>query len=129
MGRAGNKDDARFCYTAKELRMLKLANVEVLAVSKEKDLSRIHRAICDSNIFESECVIDSDSLEIHKGMKFNSLQELQFFWQIMQCVTISHLMWFIRTREYATTCYASRVVSGVFGLELLGAWVSGGSPM
>lgn len=129
MGRAGNKDDARFCYTAKELRMLKLAHVEVLEVLKEKDLSKIHRAICDSNIFECECVIDSDSLEIHNGMKFNSLQELQFFWQIMQCVTISHLMWFIRTREYATTCYASRVVSGVFGLKLLGAWVSGGSPM
>ena len=29
--------------------------------------------------FESECVIDSDCPEIQKGMKFNSLPELQFF--------------------------------------------------
>ena len=56
--------------------MLKLAHVEVPAVSNAKDLSRIHRANCDSYIFESESVIDSDSLEIRKGMKFNSLSEL-----------------------------------------------------
>ena len=47
--------------------MMKLAHVEVPAVSNDKDLSRIHRAI------------DSDSPEIRKGMKFNSLPELQFF--------------------------------------------------
>jgi len=29
--------------------------------------------------FESESVVDSDSPEIRKGMKFNSLPELQFF--------------------------------------------------
>ena len=72
-------DDQRFIYTAEELRMLKLAHVEVPAVSNAKDLSRIDRAICDSTIFESECVIDSDCPEIRKGMKFNSLPELQFF--------------------------------------------------
>ena len=59
--------------------MMKLAHVEVPAVSNDKDLSRIHRAICDSYVFESESVIDSDSPEIRKGMKFNSLPELQFF--------------------------------------------------
>ena len=72
-------DDPRFIYTAEELCMLKLAHVEVPAVSNAKDLSRIDRAICDSTIFESECVIDSDCPEIRKGMKFNSLPELQFF--------------------------------------------------
>ena len=56
--------------------MMKLAHVEVPTVSNAKDLSRIHRVICDSYIFESESVIDSDSLEIRKGMKFNSLPEL-----------------------------------------------------
>ena len=76
MGRAVNNGDARFSYTTEELRMLKLAHVEVPAVSNSKDLSRIHRAICDSYIFESESVIDSDSLEIRKGMKFNPLPEL-----------------------------------------------------
>ena len=79
MGQAISNADERFSYTAEELRMLKLAHVEVLTVSNAKDLSRIHRAICDSNIFESECVIDSDSPEIRKGMKFNSLPELPFF--------------------------------------------------
>ena len=79
MGRAVNNAEARFSYTAEELRMMKLAHVEVPAVSNAKDLSRIHRAICDSFIFESESVIDSDSPEIRKGMKFNSLPELQFF--------------------------------------------------
>ena len=76
MGTAVNNDDQRFSYTAEELRMLKLAHVEVPAVSNAKDLSRIDRAICDSTIFESECVIDSDCPEIRKGMKFNSLPEL-----------------------------------------------------
>ena len=56
--------------------MLKLAHVEVPAVSNAKDLSRIYRAICVSYIFESESIIDSDSPEIRKGMKFNSLSEL-----------------------------------------------------
>ena len=56
--------------------MMKLAHIEVPVVSNANDLSRIHRAICDSYIFESESVIDSDSLEIRKGMKFNSLPEL-----------------------------------------------------
>ena len=56
--------------------MMKLVHVEVPAVSNAKDLSRIHRAICDSYIFESESVIDSDSLQIRKGMEFNSLPEL-----------------------------------------------------
>ena len=79
MGQAVNNAEARFSYTAEELRMMKLAHVEVPAVSNAKDLSRIHRAICDSYIFESESVIDSDSPEIRKGMKFNSLPELQFF--------------------------------------------------
>ena len=79
MGTTVNNDDQRFNYTAEELRMLKLAHVEFSAVSNAKDLSRIDRAICDSTIFESECVIDSDSPEIRKGMKFNSLPELQFF--------------------------------------------------
>ena len=79
MGTADNNDDQRFSYIAEELRMLKLAHVEVPAVSNAKDLSRIDRAICDSTIFESECVIDSDCPEIRKGMKFNSLPELQFF--------------------------------------------------
>ena len=79
MGRAVNTGDARFSYTAEELRMMKLAHVEVPSVSNAKDLSRIHRAICDSYIFESESVIDSDSPKIRKGMKFNSLLELQFF--------------------------------------------------
>ena len=78
MGRIVNNDDQRFSYTAEELRVLKLAHIEVPAVSNARDLSRIDRAICDSTIFKSECVIDSDSLEIRKGMKFNSL-ELQFF--------------------------------------------------
>ena len=59
--------------------MMKLAHVEIPTVSNAKDLSRIHRAICDSYIFESESVIDNDSPEIRKGMKFNSLPELQFF--------------------------------------------------
>ena len=59
--------------------MMKLAHVEVPAVSNAKDLSRIHRAICDSYIFENESVIDRDRPEIRKGMKFNSLLELQFF--------------------------------------------------
>ena len=76
MGRAVNNAEARFSYTAEELRMMKLAHVEVPTVSNAKDLSRIHRVICDSYIFESESVIDSDSLEIRKGMKFNSLPEL-----------------------------------------------------
>jgi len=76
MGRAVNNADERFSYTAEKLRMLKLAHVEVPAVSNAKDLSRIHRAICDSYIFESESVIDSDSPKIRKGMKFNSLPEL-----------------------------------------------------
>jgi len=58
---------------------LKLAHVKVPAVSNAKDLSRIDRAICDSTIFESECAIDSDCPKIRKGMKFNSLPELQFF--------------------------------------------------
>jgi len=79
MGTAVNNADQRFSYTAEELHMLKLAHVEVPAVSNAKDLSRIDRAICDSTIFESECVIDSDCPEIRKGMKFNSLPELQFF--------------------------------------------------
>jgi len=72
MGRAISNADERFSYTAEELHMLKLAHVEVPTVSNAKDL----RAICDSNIFECECVIDSDSPEIRKGMKFNSLPEL-----------------------------------------------------
>ena len=59
--------------------MLKLAHVEFSAVSNAKDLSRIDRAICDSTIFESVYVIDSDSPEIRKDMKFSSLSELQFF--------------------------------------------------
>ena len=79
MGRAVNNAEARFSYTAEELRMMKLAHVEVPSVSNAKDLSRIHRAICDSYIFESESVIDSDSPAIRKGMKFNSFPELQFF--------------------------------------------------
>ena len=79
MSRAVNNAEARFSYTAEELRMMKLAHVEVPAVSNDKDLSRIHRVICDSYVFESESVIDSDSPEIRKGMKFNSLPELQFF--------------------------------------------------
>ena len=48
MGTAVNNDDQRFSYTAEELRMLKLAHVEVPAVSNAKDLSRIDRAICDN---------------------------------------------------------------------------------
>ena len=79
MGRAVNNANERFSYTTEELRMLKLDHVEVPAVSNAKDLSRIDRAICDSYIFENESVIDSDSPEIRKGMKFNSLLELQFF--------------------------------------------------
>ena len=77
MGTVVNNDGQRFSYTAEELHMLKLAHVEDPAVSNAKDLSRIDRAISDSTIFESECVIDSDSPEIRKGMKFNSLPELQ----------------------------------------------------
>jgi len=51
MGRAINNGDARFSYIAEELRMLKLAHIEVPAVSNAKDLSRFHKAICDSYIF------------------------------------------------------------------------------
>jgi hypothetical protein len=79
MGTAVNNDDHRFSYTAEESRMLKLAHVEVPAVSNAEDLSRIDRGICDSTIFKSECVIDSDNPEIRKDMKFNFLPELQFF--------------------------------------------------
>jgi hypothetical protein len=54
-------------------------HVEISTVSNAKDLSMIHRAICDSNFFKSESVIDSESPQISKGLKFNSLEELQFF--------------------------------------------------
>ncbi|RLM79984.1 hypothetical protein C2845_PM12G12390 [Panicum miliaceum] len=47
----GNRDDGRFSYTAEELRLLKQAHIEISTVSNAKDLSMIHRAICDSNFF------------------------------------------------------------------------------
>ncbi|RLN23138.1 hypothetical protein C2845_PM07G06840 [Panicum miliaceum] len=57
----GNHEDGRFSYAAEEIRMLKQAHVHIPTVSNAKDLSMIHRAICDSNLFENEFVIDSEN--------------------------------------------------------------------
>ncbi|RLN05101.1 hypothetical protein C2845_PM13G10180 [Panicum miliaceum] len=79
MSHSGNHEDGRFSYTTEEIRMLKQAHVTIPTVSNAKDLSIIHRAICDSNLFENESVIDVENPQIRKGTKFNYLEELQFF--------------------------------------------------
>ena len=128
MGRAVNNAEARFSYTAEELRMMKLAHVEVPAVSNDKDLSRIHRAICDSYVFESESVIDSDSPEIRKGMKFNSLPELQF---LLADYAVRHHRPFNVVHSGKSVRYDVLCKQGcLWGVwaGLLGARVSGKSP-
>ena len=104
MGRIVNNDDQRFSYTAEELRVLKLAHVE------------------------SECVIDSDSIEIRRGMKFNSL-ELQFF---LADYAVRHHRPFNVVHSDKRVCYDVLCKQGclwVFGYILLEALVSGRSPM
>uniref|UniRef100_K4AIL3 SWIM-type domain-containing protein n=1 Tax=Setaria italica TaxID=4555 RepID=K4AIL3_SETIT len=52
-----------FCYSHKELRLLKECHVELPSVPNDKDISMVHKAICESTM----------------GMKFNRLEELKFF--------------------------------------------------
>ncbi|RLN03246.1 hypothetical protein C2845_PM13G10090 [Panicum miliaceum] len=81
MPSSGNHEDGRFSYTAEEIRMLKQAHITIPTVSNAKDLSLIHRAICDSNLFENESVIDVENPHIRKGTKL-PLKSCSFSWLI-----------------------------------------------
>uniref|UniRef100_K3YEK8 Uncharacterized protein n=1 Tax=Setaria italica TaxID=4555 RepID=K3YEK8_SETIT len=55
--------DECFSYTQNELQLLKEHDVELPPVPNDKDISMVHKAICESSM----------------AMKFNSLEELKFF--------------------------------------------------
>uniref|UniRef100_K3ZDC5 Transposase MuDR plant domain-containing protein n=3 Tax=Setaria italica TaxID=4555 RepID=K3ZDC5_SETIT len=71
--------DDCFSYTQCELRMLKERDVELPSVPNDKDISMVHKAICESSMVNAEGTSIGESPVIKKGMKFNSLEELKFF--------------------------------------------------
>lgn len=71
--------DECFSYTQNELRLLKEHDAELPSVSNDKDISTVHKAICESSTVNSKGIPFSESPVIKKGMKFKSLEELKFF--------------------------------------------------
>jgi len=71
--------DECFDYTPNELQLLKEYHVELPSVSNAKDISMVHKAICESTMVNLEGIPYSENPVIKKGMKFNSLEELKFF--------------------------------------------------
>uniref|UniRef100_K3Y1J3 MULE transposase domain-containing protein n=1 Tax=Setaria italica TaxID=4555 RepID=K3Y1J3_SETIT len=68
-----------FSYTRNELRLLKERDVEPPSVPNDKDISMVHKAICESSMVNAEGTSVGESPVIKKGIKFNSLEELKFF--------------------------------------------------
>uniref|UniRef100_K3YC73 MULE transposase domain-containing protein n=1 Tax=Setaria italica TaxID=4555 RepID=K3YC73_SETIT len=54
--------DECFSYTQNELRLLKECDVELPSVPNDKDISMIHKAICESSMVNSEGIPFSESL-------------------------------------------------------------------
>ena len=61
------------------MRLLKQANVHLPSVPNGKDISRADKAVCNSAFISWEGQNESEDPQIHKGMIFDTLQELQFF--------------------------------------------------
>jgi hypothetical protein len=58
--------------------LLKQVDVHLPLVPNAKDISRAHKAICSFAFISWEGQNESDHLQIHKGMIFDNLPELQF---------------------------------------------------
>uniref|UniRef100_K3XQ43 SWIM-type domain-containing protein n=1 Tax=Setaria italica TaxID=4555 RepID=K3XQ43_SETIT len=71
--------DDCFYYTQYELRLLKERDVKLPSIPNDKDISMVHKAICESSMVNAEGTSGRESPVIKKGMKFNSLEELKFF--------------------------------------------------
>uniref|UniRef100_K3ZCA9 SWIM-type domain-containing protein n=1 Tax=Setaria italica TaxID=4555 RepID=K3ZCA9_SETIT len=54
-------------------------DVELPSVPNDRDISMVHKAICESSMVNFEGIPFSESLVIKYGMKFKSLEELKFF--------------------------------------------------
>uniref|UniRef100_K4AI81 SWIM-type domain-containing protein n=1 Tax=Setaria italica TaxID=4555 RepID=K4AI81_SETIT len=54
-------------------------DVELPSVPNDKDISMVHKAICESSMVNSEGMPFGESPVIKKGMKFNSLEKLKVF--------------------------------------------------
>uniref|UniRef100_K3YLA0 SWIM-type domain-containing protein n=1 Tax=Setaria italica TaxID=4555 RepID=K3YLA0_SETIT len=72
--------DEYFSYTQNELRLLKERDVELPSVPNDKDISMVHKAICESSMVNFEGIPFNENPVIKKGMKFKSLEELKFSW-------------------------------------------------
>lgn len=71
--------DKYFSYTHNKLRLLKECDVKLPFVPNAKDISMVHKAICESTMVNFEGIPFSKSPVIKKRMKFNSLEKLKFF--------------------------------------------------
>uniref|UniRef100_K3XS99 Aminotransferase-like plant mobile domain-containing protein n=1 Tax=Setaria italica TaxID=4555 RepID=K3XS99_SETIT len=54
-------------------------DAELPSIPNDKDISMVHKAICESSMVNFEGIPFSESPVIKKGMKFKSLEELKFF--------------------------------------------------
>jgi hypothetical protein len=77
--RPHNDDEGFHSYTWNELRLLKQVDVDLPSVPNAKDISRTHKAVCNSAFVPWEGNNKSENLQIERGMVFDTLQELQFF--------------------------------------------------
>jgi len=71
--------DGLYSYTQNEMRLLKQDDVHRPSVPNDKDISRVDNAVCNSAFILWEGQNESKDLRIHKGMMFDTRQELQFF--------------------------------------------------
>jgi hypothetical protein len=71
--------DGLYSYTQNEMRLLKQDDVHRPSVPNDKDISRVDNAVCNSTFILWEGQNESKDLRIHKGMMFDTRQELQFF--------------------------------------------------
>ena len=72
-------DDGLFSYTLNEMNLLKQVDIYFPSVPNAKDISRADKAVCNYAFISWEGQNESENLQIHKGMMFDTLQELQFF--------------------------------------------------
>ena len=67
-------------YNDVELRQLKVVHVKVPLVPNFMDISMVDQAICDTSLtLLADAVVESEEIEIKKGMVFDTLEHLKYF--------------------------------------------------
>uniref|UniRef100_K3Y1J4 Transposase MuDR plant domain-containing protein n=1 Tax=Setaria italica TaxID=4555 RepID=K3Y1J4_SETIT len=99
-------EDSEFEEDGNELWLLKERDAKLPSVPNDKDISMVHKAICESSMVNSEGIPFSESSVIKKGMKFKSLEELKFF-----LAEYANLRYNVMCKQGCHWCVWSRLIS------------------